>query len=82
MSQTSFDFQSTSQPSRLITIKEVEELTCLTRDRILKLMLEEGFPGPVVVSRRRLVWCPSQVREWIETRRKNDNSGNARAENE
>lgn len=54
---------------RLITRREVEHLTGLSRSTIYERLRDGHFPASVSVGPRSVRWRLSEVRHWIETRR-------------
>jgi prophage regulatory protein len=54
------------QPDRLlISRKEVERITGLSRSHIYYMMTNFDFPRPVPVGVRKVQWKMSEVKEWI-----------------
>ena len=51
---------------RLLTRKEVQELTGLPRSNIYRYMEQGTFPAPVHLSRRVVRWRESDLMAWIE----------------
>ena len=58
----------TSDTDRLLRIREVLNITRLSR-ATLYLMINEGdFPPPVRLRARAVAWRASQVQAWMDTR--------------
>ena len=53
---------------RLLTEKDVAELTGLTRRQRLKLEKRRAFPMPIRVTKKILLYPSGRVLEWIEQR--------------
>ncbi len=51
---------------RLIRLKEVINLTALSRSSIYKRMKEGTFPKTVSLGDRAVAWVESDINEWIE----------------
>lgn len=51
---------------RLIRLKEVINLTALSRSSIYKKMNDDEFPKSVSLGDRAVAWIESDVIEWIE----------------
>lgn len=52
----------------LLRIREVRNMTGLTRSALYQLMREGTFPRPVKLTERSVAWIESEVRAWIEAR--------------
>lgn len=52
----------------LIRVKEVSEITSLSRSKIYALVSEGDFPKQHRLSHRVAVWRRSDVRQWIQER--------------
>lgn len=52
---------------RLIRLKEVMNLTGLSRSGIYKYISEERFPPSVELGGRAVAWVESEVHSWIES---------------
>ena len=52
--------------TRLIKLKEVINLTALSRSLIYKKMKEGLFPKSVSLGDRAVAWVESEIEEWIE----------------
>ena len=50
---------------RIISLKEVIDLTALSRSTIYSYMAEGIFPKSVSLGERRVGWVESEVHEWI-----------------
>ena len=57
---------ATSDPIRLISRREVERLTSLSRSTLYDLIRKQHFPAPVKVSERRSAWVQWEIEAWIE----------------
>lgn len=55
---------------RLIRIKEVMELTGISRAYIYVMAQKGDFPQPVKLSERSTAWVENEIHEWIEKRMK------------
>lgn len=53
---------------KLIRIKEVQELTGISKPYIYALANKGLFPKPVKLSARSSAWVSTEVLEWIENR--------------
>ncbi|MBW8191438.1 AlpA family transcriptional regulator [Neiella marina] len=53
---------------RLLTLREVMELTTLSRATIYRKMELGTFPKPVQISKRRVAWRTSDVNAWIDAK--------------
>lgn len=51
---------------RLIKLKQVMDLTSLSRSAIYKFMQEERFPKQVRLSPTSVAWVEGEVEDWIE----------------
>ncbi|MCL1077047.1 AlpA family transcriptional regulator [Parashewanella spongiae] len=51
---------------KLIKLKDVMNLTSLSRATIYRFMAQQQFPKQVVLSARSVVWRESEIIEWIE----------------
>jgi prophage regulatory protein len=56
------------QAARLIRLKEVKQLTCLSSSSIYRLVSAGKFPQPVKLSQRASAWIETEVRLWIADR--------------
>ena len=50
---------------RLIKLKEVIDVTGLSRSSIYRFISEETFPKPVPLGGRSVAWVESEVNDWI-----------------
>uniref|UniRef100_UPI0035B31019 helix-turn-helix transcriptional regulator n=1 Tax=Hylemonella sp. TaxID=2066020 RepID=UPI0035B31019 len=55
----------TAQPEKLLRLPAVCELTGLGKSSVYSI---EGFPKPVVLSRRAVAWKLSELQAWIDSR--------------
>jgi prophage regulatory protein len=53
---------------RLFKLKNVVEITGLSRSHLYSLAQKGGFPRPVKLTERSSAWVESEVQEWIESR--------------
>lgn len=53
---------------RLIKLKEVIEITVLSRSSIYALAQKKEFPNPVKLSARSSAWVQSEVHDWVNER--------------
>lgn len=58
---------------RLIRIREVMQLTGISRAYIYVLAQKGEFPAPVKLTERSSAWVEEEVRAWIESRIKERN---------
>ncbi|MFM2482840.1 helix-turn-helix transcriptional regulator [Celerinatantimonas sp. YJH-8] len=56
------------QPTRLIRIKKVMNMTAMSRSNVYKLMSEKKFPSTVPLGGRAVAWIESEVEEWMMDR--------------
>lgn len=54
------------QPTRLIRIKKVMEMTGLSRSTIYKMMAQKLFPHSIQLGIRAVAWIDSDVQDWID----------------
>jgi len=47
------------------TLKDLSEFTTYQRTSIFRLMRESDFPKGILLSARRRVWDPEEVKSWI-----------------
>ena len=60
---------STAPPlPRLLTLRDVTELTALSRSAVYALMNESRFPKPLRVGSRAVRWVEHEVLDFIATR--------------
>ncbi|ENR6546211.1 AlpA family transcriptional regulator [Vibrio cholerae] len=57
-----------NEPIRLITLREVIELTSISRSSIYKYISENKFPQRISVGERSVRWVESEVQEWINSK--------------
>ena len=50
--------------SRFLRLKQVKEITCLSKSSIYRLMEQGDFPKQVPLGARSVVWVKSQVEDW------------------
>ena len=50
----------------LLTCRDVEQLTRLSRSTILRKVRDGTFPAPVKAGKRALRWRESRIRAWID----------------
>jgi prophage regulatory protein len=50
--------------SHFLRLKQVKEMTCLSKSSIYRLMEEGDFPKQIPLGARSVVWVKSQVEEW------------------
>ena len=50
----------------LLTCRDVEQLTRLSRSTILRKVRDGTFPAPVKAGKRALRWRESHIRAWID----------------
>lgn len=66
--------QATAVLDRLLTRREVEVLTSLSKQKIYRKIAEGSFPKPLVISEDRLgratrvAWSALEIQSWRETR--------------
>lgn len=53
---------------RLIKLKEVIEITGLSRSSIYTLAQKKEFPNPVKLSARSSAWVQSEIHDWVNER--------------
>lgn len=53
---------------KLIKLKEVIEITCLTKATIYRMIAEGIFPKQVTIGERAVAWVENEVFDWIEER--------------
>jgi prophage regulatory protein len=54
--------------TKLLKLKNVIEITGVSRSHIYALAQEGRFPKPVKLTERSSAWVASEVQEWIESR--------------
>jgi len=55
-------------PPRLISLREVEQQTSLSRSTLYELIRNRKFPAQIRVTKRRIAWIQSEVVSWIDSR--------------
>ena len=53
---------------KLIKLKEVTEITTLSKATIYRLMSKGEFPGAIPLGPRAVAWKQSDVIEWIDSK--------------
>jgi prophage regulatory protein len=53
---------------KLIKLRSVISLTCLSRSHVYALAQQNNFPKPVKLSERSSAWVESEVLAWIDAR--------------
>ena len=53
---------------KLIKLKDVIEMTTLSKATIYRLMSKRAFPGAVPLGPRAVAWKLSEVIEWIDSK--------------
>ncbi|MDH5377046.1 MAG: AlpA family transcriptional regulator [Gammaproteobacteria bacterium] len=53
---------------KLIKLKEVVEVTGLSKSWIYSAMRVGNFPRPIQIGQRRVAWKKSDIEKWIEDR--------------
>ncbi|AXX46524.1 DNA-binding protein [Acinetobacter baumannii] len=56
---------------RLISRKQVEQITSLSRSSIYLLMSQGRFPKPIQIGDQRVAWVIDEINEWVEDRIQN-----------
>jgi len=56
--------------SKLLSTKQVQELTSLSRTTVWRLESQGLFPSRIQVSPRRVAWSEEEVGTWIEERQR------------
>jgi prophage regulatory protein len=51
--------------SQFLRLKQVRDMTCLSKSSIYRLMEEGDFPRQVPLGARSVVWVKSQVEDWM-----------------
>ena len=62
-------------PVKLLSTKQVQELTSLSRTTIWRLESKDLFPSRIQVSPRRVAWSEEEVSAWIEERQRVNGKG-------
>ena len=60
---------SDAAPPRLISLREVEQQTSLSRSTLYDLIRNKKFPAQIRVTERRIAWIQSEITSWIELKR-------------
>ena len=55
---------------RLLRLREVKEITGMSRSHIYRLMQKGDFPRPVRIGPTAVRWRESEVNAWVESRPK------------
>ena len=55
---------------RLLRLREVKEITGMSRSHIYRLMQKGDFPRPVRIGPAAVRWRESEVNAWVESRPK------------
>ena len=50
--------------SQFLRLKQVKEITCLSKSSIYRLMEDGDFPKQVALGAQSVVWVKSQVEDW------------------
>lgn len=56
------------QTEKLLTQKDVTQVTSFSRTTIYRGVRARTFPAPVRISERRVAWRESDVQAWIKSR--------------
>ncbi|MCQ1053707.1 AlpA family phage regulatory protein [Acinetobacter baumannii] len=56
---------------RLISRKQVEQITSLSRSSIYLLMSQGRFPKPIQIGDQRVAWVIDEINAWVEDRIQN-----------
>lgn len=59
-----------SQPNRLLRLKDVMSLVSLSKSTIYVAMKSQNFPIPVKLSSRAIGFHSSEIRNWMEQRKR------------
>ena len=62
-------------PVKLLSTKQVQELTSLSRTTLWRLESKGLFPSRIQVSPRRVAWSEKEVSDWIEERQRVNGEG-------
>lgn len=54
--------------NKVIRLKEVVQLTTLSRSSIYRLMSENNFPNSIKLGDRAVAWLQVEVEQWLEQR--------------
>jgi len=55
-------------PMRFIKLKEVTEMTGLSRSTVYKFITDDKFPKSVSLGDRAVAWVDDEVMDWMEAR--------------
>ncbi|NOJ11286.1 helix-turn-helix transcriptional regulator [Vibrio splendidus] len=60
--------------SRLMRLKEVTQITGISRSSLYKYLNEGKFPRPVSLGARSVAWVDHEIQAWITTKMKQRNN--------
>ena len=63
--------QNENTAPRLISRKQVEQITSLSRSSIYLLMSQGRFPKPIQIGDQRVAWVIDEINAWVEDRIQN-----------
>lgn len=63
--------QNENTAPRLISRKQVEIITSLSRSSIYLLMAQGRFPKPIQIGDQRVAWVNAEINAWVEERIQN-----------
>ncbi|GAA5561537.1 hypothetical protein Asch03_02144 [Acinetobacter schindleri] len=63
--------QNNTATPRLISRKQVEQITSLSRSSIYLLMSQGRFPKPIQIGDQRVAWVIDEINAWVEDRIQN-----------
>lgn len=63
--------QNENTAQRLISRKQVELITSLSRSSIYLLMSQGRFPKPIQIGDQRVAWVTAEINAWVEDRIQN-----------
>lgn len=63
--------QNENTAPRLISRKQVEIITSLSRSSIYLLMSQGRFPKPIQIGDQRVAWVNAEINAWVEERIQN-----------
>lgn len=63
--------QNENTAPRLISRKQVEIITSLSRSSIYLLMSQGRFPKPIQIGDQRVAWVSAEINTWVEDRIQN-----------
>lgn len=55
------------QPDPLLTLRDVQRITTLSRSSVLRFVAAGRFPKPIHLSANRRAWRAAEVQEWNES---------------